>query len=331
MAFSDECSDPSAPATRGWPRWLRLAAVMVVLILAVTFFVDTHTVWATLLGAQPVYLAGCLAIYFAGVVLSCVKWQLLLQTQGLRAPLAQLVRWYLLGALASSVLPSDVGGDLGRGYIAGRALGDHAAAWSSVVVERLTGLAALLLLAALALALAPTLLGWPMILPLGLLAAGVAGGAVVGVALRPGSSRMPWLPISVGRVIGRLQEIAARYRSSGGILAVCLVLSVAFHVLNAVSLWLLARTVASDVAPGVMLVWPLVGLVGLLPLTPGGLGVREGAMAVLLGRAGMSAEQAVAAALLSRALLLVGALAGLPPLLDALQRGRRRPLRLKQE
>lgn len=62
----------------------------------------------------------------------------------------------------------------------------------------------------------------------------------------------------------------------------------------------------------------LAGLFGLLPLTPGGLGVREGVVAALLMRASLSSDQAVAAAMIGRILLLLCSLAGLPTLMATL-------------
>jgi hypothetical protein len=296
-----------------WVRRARLTLALVLVALMLLAVGDARAVWDALANARPLFLLGCVAIYFAGVLLSCLKWRWLLQSQGISAPLVPLVRWYLLGTLGGTLLPSDVGGDLGRGYLAGQALGNPLAVWSSVAAERLTGLVALLALAALSLAFAPALLGWRPEFPVMLLALGVAALALLAALLR---GRVPtWLPERLGRTLATLQEILARYQRAPGVISACLGVSLVFHLLNALSLWLLARSVASDAPLVVALAWPLIGLVGLLPLTPGGLGVREGLLAVLLARAGVAAEQAVAVALLSRVLLLLVSLAGLPSLL----------------
>jgi glycosyltransferase 2 family protein len=300
-----------------WVRWARLAVALLLVALLVLAVADVHAVWGVLANARPLFLLGCVVIYFAGVLLSCIKWRWLLRSQGISAPLAPLVRWYLLGTLAGTLLPSDAGGDLGRGYVAGRALGDPPAVWSSVAAERLTGVAALLALAALSLALAPALLGWRPELPLLILMFGVVVLALSVVLLRGGAPG--WLPERFRRALASLHEILARYQQSPGVIIACLAVSLVFHALNALSLWLLARSVAPDAPLAIALAWPLVGLVGLVPLTPGGLGVREGALAALLTRADLAAEQAVAVALLSRALLLLVALAGLPALLALLR------------
>jgi uncharacterized membrane protein YbhN (UPF0104 family) len=298
-----------------WFHWVRLGLGIILVALLVFHFAGVRATWSVVLNAHPLPLAGCVAIYFVGVVLSCVKWQWLLRAQGIAAPLAQLVQWYLMGSLAGTLLPSDVGGDLGRGYAAARNIGNSASVWSSIFMERLTGLIALMALASLALALMPEMLDAPAWLPLG---AGIGIMlAVVGLAAILGFSpvHLEHLPHRLSHIIRQFQEVAARYRNSARTILACLGLSVVFHLGNALSFWWLALAVNSDAPAATMTLWPLAGLFGLLPLTPGGLGVREGVVAALLMHARLSSDQAVAAAMIGRIVLLLCNLAGLPALI----------------
>lgn len=295
-------------------RALRYGLAATCLVGVVLWLTDWGALWASLRAARPAYLIGCVAIYFVGIWLSCLKWRRLLHAQGVRAGLPQLMRWYLIGSFAGTFLPSDVGGDLGRGYLAARAFEDKAAVWSSIVAERITGLLGMLALASLALLLAPQLLGWPAWLPLLLLATVVAGAAFGAAALR--SPRLlAALPAPLRRAAESLRAVLERYGRRPLTLAYCVLLSVAYHGLTALSLWLILLALDPQAPPHVALVSPLVGLIGLLPLTPGGLGVREGALAALLLRSGVAAGPAVGAALVSRALLTLVALSGLPALI----------------
>ncbi len=295
-------------------RALRYGLAAACLVGVVIWLTDWGALWLALRAARPAYLIGCVAIYFVGIWLSCLKWRSLLYAQGVRARLRQLIRWYLIGGFAGSFLPSDIGGDLGRGYLAARMFDDKAAVWSSIVAERITGLAGMAALASLAMLLAPQLLGWPMWLPLLLLGGGAVGGAVGLAALR--SPRLlAVLPAPLRRVADVLRTILERYRQHPWTIAYCLLISIIYHSLTAYSLWLILLALDPQTPPQAALVSPLVGLIGLLPLTPGGLGVREGALAVLLTRSGVAAGPAVAAALVSRALLTLTALSGLPALI----------------
>lgn len=60
----------------------------------------------------------------------------------------------------------------------------------------------------------------------------------------------------------------------------------------------------------ILLIVPIILLIGVLPITISGLGIREGAFVVLLTAVGVSADQAFAVALLSRLGLLFPALIG---------------------
>ncbi|MBX0328716.1 flippase-like domain-containing protein [Oscillochloris sp. ZM17-4] len=295
----------------------RLALAGGLLAVVAWRLTDWPTLRAVFTGARPGYLIGCILIYYLGVWISCVKWRLLLQAQGTISPLGPLLRWYLAGAFAGSFLPSDVGGDLGRGYLASRVIADKAALWSSIIAERLTGLAGMALLAAVSLAFAPALLGWSPIVPLGILAVcALVGVAVAYLLVR--ATAPSWTPDPLLRGLERVREVLRAYSRSTGILVRCVGLSLIYHLMTVLSLSLILLALDTRASVSAALVAPLVGLVGLLPLSPGGLGVREGVLAALLGRAGVAGGVALAAALTSRALLWLTALSGLPVLLAEL-------------
>lgn len=298
-----------------WRHWVRIGLGVALIALLTVQFADTRLVWTTVLTAHPLPLIGCVMIYFIGVALSCIKWQLLLRAQGIHASLVNLMLWYLMGSLTGAILPSDIGGDVGRGYAAARALGNGTVVWSSVVMERLTGLITLVALASPALMLMPGMLNVPAWLPLGAgLAALLATTGIVTVLGAPPACLIRSSHRGA-RAFQRLRDVVIHYRSNGRIVIACLALSVLFHLFNGLSLWLLALSVNSEAAVATAILWPVVGLFGLLPLTPGGLGIREGVIVALFIQTGLSPDQAVAAAVISRALLLLCSLAGLPTLI----------------
>src|SRR5262245_24350777 len=97
-----------------------LLALLLVLLLSAA---DWRQAVAALGRAAPAPLLLAFILFFVNVAVSCWKWHLLLLAQGLRLPFGRLYRWYLLGSFANNLLPSDVGGDLGRVYYASRATG----------------------------------------------------------------------------------------------------------------------------------------------------------------------------------------------------------------
>lgn len=291
---------------------IRMVLAILVLVLVARQIADWGELQAALASTRPIFLAGCIAIYFVGVWISCVKWQHLLQTLDAKVALRTLIRWYLAGNFAGTFLPSDIGGDVVRGYIADRTLRNQVTVWSSIAAERLTGLVGLVLLAATTLMITPSLLGWnPLLLIAGLalLVAMMIGGAAVLLHAAP----PPWAPAA--RALQRVRLVLAAYAGQPHVLIICLGYSLIYHLLTVVSLWLVLLALEPTTPFASAFVAPIVGLIGLLPLTPGGLGVREGALAVLLERAGVAGSVALAAALISRFLLWLVALSGLPGLI----------------
>lgn len=95
------------------------------------------------------------------LIVSCLKWKVLLDLSGKRLRLCELLRIYLVGYFFSNLLPSTVGGDVARSYYSGRLIGNQAFAAVCVFVERFTGLFFLLILVILAPASRPELYASP--------------------------------------------------------------------------------------------------------------------------------------------------------------------------
>jgi glycosyltransferase 2 family protein len=301
---------------------LRILLAIFLLILLGWQFADWQRVREILSNTTPLFLIGCVVIYFAGVALSCYKWQILLYAQQYRVPFWMLFRWYLLGALASNLLPSSIGGDLGRGVVAGRGLNAPVVAWTSILAERLTGLLTLVGLALLVLLIAPERFGWALLPALLWIPAAAAGVALVsvGVWILIQRNQLPLpLPQWLTRHSTRLAKVVACYRQQPQVILQSLGLSLLFHCMNCLSLWLTARAVMPMAPFAVGLAYPIIDLAGLIPLTPGGLGIREGATTLLLERVGVTRDAALAAAIVSRTLLWLVSLSGLPVLLAELR------------
>lgn len=287
--------------------------VSVGLIAWLVFSVDWPTVGRALLGADLALLLFSGLLYYIGIALSCLKWQLILRVEGIEIQLGRLLRWYLIGAFASNFLPTDIGGDLGRGVLAGRHSGRPLAVLRSILVERLSGLIFMLLL------------GWAgalILLPgprrLIILASLIA--LVVALSLWA-----LWYKIGPGLVQRLLDRLPDRLRTKiaesvavghefvrrPGILTAVLLLSLLFQLLAGFGFWidLLAVRVGLPAVPA-MLAWSLVAVIGLLPISVNGWGVRETVLIGLLVVPGAQSGGVFAAALLARAVVLLLSLPG---------------------
>ncbi|MBP7275473.1 MAG: flippase-like domain-containing protein [Kiritimatiellae bacterium] len=92
------------------------------------------------------YVAVTVALSFVLVASSCAKWWMILRMTGHRVPFLTLYRWYFVGYFYSNFLPSNVGGDVARVWLAGRRIGSQRDSLVAVFAERFTGMLFLLLM-----------------------------------------------------------------------------------------------------------------------------------------------------------------------------------------
>lgn len=292
-----------AGTQRSYRSILRLlqAGVSLALILWLLANISWREVLAVLVQADLLTMMAACALYYVGVALSCWKWAIALRVEAIWAPFSRLFRWYLIGAFVNNFLPTDVGGDLGRGFYARRFTGQTGAVARSIIAERATGLLAMAVLASASL----TFINWRI--PVEILMIATFLTLAVTVAALAGRSRLPFL---MG-ILNKMRESGARYVQAPGLLTMMLVLSFAFQSLAGVGVWLNMVAVGINLSLiTVVLVTALVGLSGLLPISINGWGVREALIVTLLTPFGTPPDRLLAAALLGRFLLLIVTLAG---------------------
>jgi uncharacterized membrane protein YbhN (UPF0104 family) len=294
----------------GWKSWvLRLAASVV--LLAVLFQIVPWSevrAHATRLPFQT-WLA-ILAIFVAGHGLGVVKWRTLVNACRARVPMRAAVRAYFAGLFANLYLPSIIGGDVLRGALIGRGSGRPEAAVLGGIADRLLDIATMALL------VGGGLLTVGAVVPgaVGQAATALAIVGVLGAALfLPLAVRRPlksW-PRKARRPIGRSLVALRRLSRSPGSAAFAMLLSIGiqslFVLLNA---WI-GRSIGIDVPLGVWFVaWPLAKLVALLPVSIGGLVVREAALAGVLNQFGVPIALGTVAGLLWQTVNFSGGLIG---------------------
>lgn len=91
------------------------------------------------------------------VVVSCLKWKMILDVGGEKVPFMTLFRIYLIGYFFSNMLPSTVGGDIVRSYYAGKIIEDQSYSAIAIFIERFSGIFFLFFLVILAPLFKPSL------------------------------------------------------------------------------------------------------------------------------------------------------------------------------
>jgi uncharacterized protein (TIRG00374 family) len=81
-----------------------------------------------------------------GVVFSSYLWHRLVRAENIRVDMAHLTRLYLIGVAFSNFLPTSMGGDALKAYYVGRDSGNMAGSASAVLLSRITGFMGMMLL-----------------------------------------------------------------------------------------------------------------------------------------------------------------------------------------
>lgn len=287
-----------------WAKALVSAALFALLFLVLPW-AEVRAALGRLSG--PVWLVAVLG-FLAGHLAGTFKWRLIVNASRAALRVPDAIRCYAAGLFANLCLPSIVGGDVLRMALAGRATRRPEAALWGGVLDRLTDTAALaLLVAGGGLFVRQALPGWGG----EALAALVLVGAVLGALALPFAARQPltrWprkLRRPVGRSLAALRRLARNPAAAAGAFAMSLTVQAGFVLLNA---WIGAQVGVHVPLAVWFLVWPLAKIAALIPISLGGLAVREASLAALLLPFGVPAATGVVASLLWQTVLIAGGL-----------------------
>jgi hypothetical protein len=237
-------------------------------------------------------------------VLSTLRWRCLLQAEAIDLSIWRLSLLYFEGMFFSLMLPTVIGGDVVRGYQIFRATQRHEASLASILVERLSGYAALILIASLGLVVAYPLVRDPALVWL-TAAATVGLGALIAGLLSEQLQHVFFLGLRrVGLAhfhdtLHALYEAVQRYWQHRGALLLALGLSLVLQSTIVVIFFLISRSLNLSVPLVYFFLFvPLISVMSMLPISIAGLGVREGSAVYLFAKAGLDAAGAVSLSLL---------------------------------
>ena len=261
------------------------------------------------------FLGAGIALMALSFVVGAWRWQRVLVVFGHHVGLRTLTKHALAGQFVGNVLPSTVGGDVLRVSRSSTDVGDTTEAFAAVLLERLTGFVVLPLLVVVGFALQPSLLDAGRS-SLALVIAAVtlvALGALLFLAGHPRAAgrfadHSNWMR-AIGAVHVGVDRLRRDPRDAAGVLAAAL----AYQLTVVASVYCAIHVVDVRIANAAILAFvPAVAMAQVVPITLGGLGVREGLLALFLHPLGVSTGQAVAIGLLWYGILLLVSLLGAP-------------------
>jgi uncharacterized protein (TIRG00374 family) len=257
-----------------------------------------------------VLLLASSAVLIVVVALNALRWLLVARICELQIPWGPSFQWTMIGHFFNQIFPSSVGGDVIRGVLAGRGIDDMGGAFSSIALERIVGLIALLALIAVGQPLLIARLHDQSLSNLALV--------VILMSLCALAAAFVLAKLIGDRRSGRLQAAAHRFAgdarrlmSSPLLTGLALLVSFLMHGSNLALTAAVANQLGADISLlDVLLVVPTIILIASLPISIGGWGVREAALAVGFSGLGQPVSVAVATSLIIGLANLVSALPG---------------------
>lgn len=285
--------------------------ISVVLVWALMRAVGAEGAMERMLDVHPGWLAVAIGLGCGQMLIGVLRWRAVLSALKTQMALGSLFRFMYIGAFFNQTLPSSVGGDAVRGYMAYRAGLGLRPAVNSVLLDRIATVLALVVLVAAMM---------PFVVITG------EGGAWF--------SRAVWiiLILALGgtgtlMLLDRLPQGLQRYRLVAGMSVLAADLRRTFlhpihmpllmfwSVLGHVNLSMIIFSLAVGLGVEISLtqclaLFPPVLLAQTVPISVAGWGVREGAMIAMFALAGVGAESTLAVSILFGLVMVVISMPG---------------------
>src|SRR5580698_9371348 len=304
-------SEPARRTARDWTfialRWI--AALIV--LGALLHFLPLKTVRSAIARVPPIYFFAALLGYLLAHTVGVLKWRMVVNAAGAQLDFATSLQCYGGGLFGTLFLPSIVGGDVIRLAVGLRRSPRPAAVLAGNVLDRFLDVAAQSGLALLGLILLPGSMPENLRHTTRKVLLVCAAGVVVLVALTILSRRA----LLAGRSVRFRRRLARLRHALRSISRQPSKLLLGWLVGTLIQSTFLILTVRLAVACGLVLplrlwlfAWPLAKLAAVLPLTQGGIGVREAALVALLTPFGAPGHLVLAAGLVWEGIIIAGGL-----------------------
>lgn len=290
-------------------------AVSAALLWVLSKMIDFNEAIRIIKSADLKYIFYALMFFSTINLILIVRWFVFIKALELKVDFVTAVRYYLIGLLGNSILPSSVGGDVIKivGVCAGSQ--DKPKVVASVLIDRLSGFAGMVLVATVSFILGFRLISNPSVILL-VVGMAVASTGIAVVLFNQAAysfccqifGRFPKFKDALMKIHYDLALLKGRQRA--GYQAI--LLSALSQMTLAVTYFLLAKALHQDVNFFYFIIFtPLICVVSSVP-SIGGLGVRELGAAYFFGKVGMLESAASSVTFISYLFMVfIGLLGGL--------------------
>jgi uncharacterized protein (TIRG00374 family) len=294
-------------------------SVGLITYLIISQFKDFRTISATLKDISIPLILLSAATHFYGIWITAFRWQTLLKTQGVRLSILSLSSSTLVGQFFNNFLPTSIGGDVYRAYdVTKKSDFPMSSSISVLVVERLSGIIASAVFAAAALFLGFTAIGGiSIVIPILIFLA--ISILIFFLILNPNILGLHKLAKKIRflqKILDKLDNVYNTFLSFKNykwtlVRVIFYSLTLQFAVI--INYWFASRSLGIPLNLSVFIfIVPVVSIISMLPISLGGIGVREGSLVFLMVSLGaQNAKAAMCSLLLFAMLLVMGIIGGL--------------------
>jgi len=290
-----------------------------IVYLITTQFKDFKTIASTLKDISIPLILLSFSTHIYGIWITAYRWQTLLKTQNIRLSVLSLSSSTLIGQFFNNFLPTSIGGDVYRAYDVTKKTGfPMSSSISVLVVERLSGIIASAVFATAALFLGFTTIGGKSII-IPILIFLVISVIIFFLILNPnilGIRKLAKKIKFLEKILEKLKNVYntfLTFKKYKWVLIKVLLYSLTLQFAVIVNYWLASRSLGINLdLTAFIFIVPVVSIIAMLPISLGGIGVREGSLVFIMVSLGaQNAKAAMCSLLLFAMLLIMGIIGGL--------------------
>ena len=265
--------------------------------------------------ANPLFVILSILTFAISNLLGSVQWYLLLKSKNVKLPLIKVMSYYHVGLFFNNFLIGYIGGDAFRIYDIHKSSGDTTSALTTVFFDRFIGFFAMTALAmfvsllllqrfsslALFSAIAAILLCWILLF--------------VFLFRENMARKLAWIfkPLLPKMVQNRIKDLyfgLNQFRHNKGLLFRILLIALCVQALRVLTHFWAARSIGVEIELSYFYIFiPIIAILASLPISLGGIGIREQSGVALFARVGISSAEVVAFEFLA---YIVGIVATIP-------------------
>lgn len=298
---------------------LRVCVSVILLVFLFKFNkIDLGVLITDIKGADKLFLITGFSVFSLGYIFGFLRWRMLLKAAGIIIPLKKLISTYSGGVFFSIFLPSTIGGDVLRTADLAEHTKKAKDVFATVFLDRLSGYIGLVIVILFAF-----LLGTKLVLDRVVLTSVAAIIILLLVVLLVLFNNYIFSKITrflsapdAGKIREAIKDIHQKihvFRNHKRIIIYNLILSFIIQLIFPVSTYLIGFSLGIKLNFIYFLIFlPIISAITLLPISIGGLGLREGLFVLYFAKAGVIKQLALAMSLLSFSFVVFyGAIGGL--------------------